>query len=333
MPELRHSARIVYLAHPDPEAWDRALAESGKPYRFSHRSTAGRVFERAYDSFVYQPCEVRYADGTHALFPLVRNERRLAALTTYHGMPLSLEGTPIVLQGEVGAPEVEALFGALGGRGRLLISGGTGGSPPPVGHVGEGETHTLVLEPGFEALWRDSFSGKNRNSCRKAEKSGVTVSREEGEDAFLAYHALYTDASRRWGYGAPPYPVSLFRALAASGGAELWLARYEDRVVAGALLLRGSADLFYWSGAMSREHLALAPSNLVLRAVIESACERGYAYFDFGASTGLPGVQKFKESFGAQPCRFRMIDLSSRGYRSVEWMRTRLQRAGAGGRA
>jgi CelD/BcsL family acetyltransferase involved in cellulose biosynthesis len=169
----------------------------------------------------------------------------------------------------------------------------------------------LELGPGFEALWEQSFSSKNRNSTRKAEKAGIEVGRAEDVGA---YHALYAAASRGWGYSDPPYPRALLDALMDSGYAELWLGRLEGNPIAGALLLRGSHDVFYWSGAVAAEHRTIAPGNAVIKAAIKSACDRGLAYFDFGASTGLPGVAAFKESFGAAEVRYATVELTSRRY-------------------
>jgi CelD/BcsL family acetyltransferase involved in cellulose biosynthesis len=83
---------------------------------------------------------------------------------------------------------------------------------------------------------------------------------------------------------------------------------------------------------MDREHRSAAPSNAVIRAAIESGCERGLGFFDFGASGPLLGVQAFKEAFGAQERtytastfrtqRFRVGDAAIRSIRSARGKRT-----------
>lgn len=229
-------------------------------------------------------------------------------------MPLSLEGTPVTERGRIGSGHIDALFAGLGDCGQLQLSGGAGSSPPPAGVVTTGETHVLDLTPGFDELWEKTFSGKNRNMCRKAERAGVTVACEN-DAAVAVYHELYARASRAWGYEAPPYPRALFEGMVASGAAELWIARLEGTVIGGALMLRGATDLLYWSGAMDRDHRAAAPSNALIRAAIESACERGLEMFDFGASGPLSGVQSFKESFGAVERNYTVSTLSTRSFR------------------
>jgi hypothetical protein len=295
-------------------AWDAAIATTGASFRFSHRASAGHAFEAAFPEYAFEPYRAEYGDGTTLLVPLVRATRRLGALTTMLGMPLGLEGRPLVVDGELHAGHLRGLFSALPDCGRLTVHGGAGGGLPPDGIQSEASTHVLELTPGFSALWEKSFSSKNRNSTRKAEKAGIEVSREEDVGA---YHALYAAAARGWGYSDPPYPRALLDALMDSGYAELWLGRLDGNPIAGALLLRGSDDVFYWSGAVAAEHRTLAPGNAVIKAAIQSACDRGLAYFDFGASTGLPGVSAFKESFGAAEVRYETIDLTSRRYRAA----------------
>jgi Acetyltransferase (GNAT) domain len=316
---------LISLADED---WDKALAASGARFRFSHRAAAGRALEASYPSYRYEPYRVVYRDGTTILLPIIRVARRLSALTMMLGMPFGLEGTPITLRGQMTAAHIRSLFGALGGQGLLSVSGGSGGSPPAVGQVTPGVTHTLDLRPGFDALWATTFSGRCRNSCRKAENAGVGVElrREVTPKAADAYYRLYVAAARGWGYAEPPYPRALFDALLGSDTAELWLAHFDNRTIAGALLLRGSDDLLYWSGAMNRDFQRVAPSNAVLRAVIESACRRGIEVLDFGASRGLPGVEKFKLSFGAQARSYRSVALNSRAYGHLELWRSRLSR-------
>ncbi len=318
--ELRHrrTLRVDAVDELTDAEWDAALDATAVPFRFSHRSVAGRAFEHAFRSHTYRPCQVSYSDGVVALFPLVRVARRLRPLGMALGMPLGLEGTPLQVSGSITPAHVSALFAVLG-EGMLMLSGGAGGSPPQLEEWTSGSTHVLETNRPFESVWRDSFTDKTRNMCRKAERAGVVAAQESNPDGTGAYYALYAEGSRRWGYSEPPYPYELLDSFVKSGCAELWLARRDGQPVAGALLLRGSHDLLYWSGAMDREHRNLAPSNAVLRAALESACQRGIDYFDFGASGELTGVESFKRSFGASPRSYGTSCLTSWSHRQLEW--------------
>ncbi|MGE0453014.1 MAG: GNAT family N-acetyltransferase [Vicinamibacteria bacterium] len=311
----------------EPEEWTRELSRAGIPFRFSQRADAVIAFERAFPEYDGRLFEVSYSDGARALFPGVIARRGLAALSSFLGMPLGLEGTPIPLHGQLTAQHVSQFFRSIAGIGALRITGGAGGSPPPLGRVRASSTHVLDLTPGFEALWQRRFSGKNRNACRKAEKHGVTVTRQASPEGAELYYDLYVRATRAWGYAKAPYPKALFQALAASAHVEFWLAVRQNAVISGAILLLGSEDALYWSGAMDRECADISPSNLVLRVAIESACRRGLRSMDFGASEGLPGVQRFKESFGATPRPFQSIGLATPGNRVAEAITAVLRRA------
>jgi hypothetical protein len=309
---------IVELRVLDAQSWSRQLADAGVRYRFSQRADAVTACERAYPEYSGRLYEAVYSDGARTLFPGVIARRRVPALTAFLAMPLGWEGTPIGVCGGVTAVHVDRFFRSLGNVGALRISGGAAGSPPTIGRVRDTSTHVLDLRPGFEALWKDRFTGKNRNTCRKAEKSGLVVRQLAAQEGADLYYDLYVSAARRWGHAEPPYPRLLFQALAASPHVEFWLAFKKEEVVSGAVLLMGSEDVFYWSGAMAPEFAGASPSNLVLRDAIRSACERGFRSMDFGASVGLPGVQRFKESFGAEPKPFRSVSLRTLGNRVAE---------------
>jgi lipid II:glycine glycyltransferase (peptidoglycan interpeptide bridge formation enzyme) len=84
-----------------------------------------------------------------------------------------------------------------------------------------------------------------------------------------------------------------------------YLAKYGERYISGAIILYGKRNCFYWSGAMLEEYRRYCPNNLLLKCAIEDACNNGYHYFNMGASIGLPGVQRFKESFGAEKLDYK----------------------------
>lgn len=302
------------------EEWQILLLNSEKPFRFSHRFDAGAALECAYPRFRHTPMEVRFANGSRVLFPMVKVRHRGFKLTSWFSMPLDWEGSPIILEGGFGGDELEGFFRSLGSGASLWLVGGAGGDPVDPATLGSGwrveerQTHVLELGRDFEEVWLRSFSSKNRNSCRKAEREGVRVTSDGGAAAFGEYYSLYIQASSEWGYGTPPYPDVLFRALSRSDHAKVWLAWApgEVRPVAGAVVLLGNLDAFYWSGAMRRTHGWLSPMNAILKAVIRDACRSGLRYVDFGASPPGSGVGKFKESFGAHPRRVTALHKATR---------------------
>jgi hypothetical protein len=64
-----------------------------------------------------------------------------------------------------------------------------------------------------------------------------------------------------------------------------------------------------------------------MNAIIQDACRQGYAYFDFGASGGLPGVEHYKEGFGAQKTPFpSYVWQNNQMYQVYQRMRGALRR-------
>jgi hypothetical protein len=168
-------------------------------------------------------------------------------------------------------------------------------------------THVLCLDDGRDTVWRGLTKG-HRCNVKQATRQGVSVAPARGPADVSAYYAVYLDSLRRWGEQArgKPYPETLFHSLLAEGTpfARLWLARVEEEVVSGALVLSWGAVAVYWHGATLERSFALRPSHAVVMAAIEEAIERGCRWFDFNPSGGLEGVIRFKEGFGATavPC-------------------------------
>ena len=89
-----------------------------------------------------------------------------------------------------------------------------------------------------------------------------------------------------------------------SSNIELWLAKYEEKIIAGALCLYSKNHAVYWHGAALSAYFPLRPVNLLMYEIIKNACDKGYTWFDFNPSGGHEGVKAFKKSFGASalPC-------------------------------
>jgi hypothetical protein len=163
------------------------------------------------------------------------------------------------------------------------------------------ETHVLDLKGGFDAIHKLWTKG-HKSAARKAHKAGVTIQKAVLQDEWRDYYAIYQDSLRRWGdKTSSRYSWKLFEIIAGrqSKNIELWLAKYEDKNIAGALCFYAKKHVVYWHGAAYSDYFKLRPVNLLMYEVIKHACEQGYSWFDFNPSGGHEGVMKFKQSFGA----------------------------------
>lgn len=165
------------------------------------------------------------------------------------------------------------------------------------------ETHALSLVCGFDEIFAGWTKGHS-SAARKARKEGVRIRIGSTLDDWQAYCQVYLDTLRRWGDRASSsYSEHLFLQMfqKRSSNIKLWLAFYEDKVVAGAVCFYAGRHAVYWHGAALEETFKLRPVNLLMYEVIKDACENGYEWFDFNPSGGHPGVVAFKKSFGARP--------------------------------
>jgi hypothetical protein len=165
------------------------------------------------------------------------------------------------------------------------------------------ETHALNLKEGFDSIYH-SWTKGHKSAARKARNGGIIIQKADRQEHWQKYYAIYEDSLQRWGEEATSrYKWNLFEIFYAlsSKNIELWLAKYEDKIIAGALCFYSKNHVVYWHGAALSDYFNMRPVNLLVYEVIKDACERNYLWFDFNPSGGHEGVKSFKKSFGAKP--------------------------------
>jgi hypothetical protein len=246
-----------------------------------------------------------FSDGTEVLFPLVEMKSKLG-FKSYESMPEGGYGG--LLWNKM--PSSEQLNKIINKVKKFNVSH-FGIFPSPgedyrfleqKGFVpGDAFTHILNLEDLH-------FHGKCRNQIKKAVKSGVTTEWVNDISGPRNYYDLYLKSAARWDLSSNLIkPLKFFVMLfeLGQGKVKYYLAKYNGEYVAGVVVLCGKKSCFYWSGAMLKEFGSICPNNLLIDRVVEDACNNGYKSLNMGSSTGLPGVQKFKESFGAQRVNYK----------------------------
>jgi hypothetical protein len=179
------------------------------------------------------------------------------------------------------------------------------------------ETQVLDLADGFDAIFKRWTKG-HRSAVRQAQKAGVSVKLASTPEDWQLYYQVYENSLRRWRDKASSrYGWEIFQHMfqKKSPQIKLWLAIYQDTVVAGALCFYAKKHVVYWHGAALKEFFNFRPVNLLLWEIIKNACEMGYQWFDLNPSGGHEGVRKFKKSFGAQEMSCPLITTTSRMYR------------------
>ena len=184
----------------------------------------------------------------------------------------------------------------------------------------EDKTHVLNLEQGFDVISKNWTKGHDR-AVRKALKAGVEVQEAVSVEDWKAYYFMYEDSQKRWGKTVSShYEWSLFQKMydLNSINIKLWLAIYQNRLVAGALCFYAKKNAVYWHGAALSDYFNLRPVNMLFYEIIKAATEQGYQRFDFNPSGGHEGTERFKSSLGALVLECPVVIRESRFFRFAE---------------
>lgn len=166
-------------------------------------------------------------------------------------------------------------------------------------------SHTL---PQLLAAMRE----KTRYNIRLSERKGVDVEclgPEISEKDFEIFWRLLEETARRDGFRT--HPRWYYRAMCAARSDrfsnELFFARYEGAVIAGALVnfyrpAFGVPSATYLHGASARAHREVMSPQFLHWRIVEEAKGRGYAAYDFWGidEERWPGVTRFKRGFGGR---------------------------------
>jgi len=120
-----------------------------------------------------------------------------------------------------------------------------------------------------------------RRNIAKARQIGVTV-REGAESDLSIFAALVEETARRQSFS--PYPSSYYkqtwRAFAAGGQVQLFIAEHEGVVLASNLVIGFGDTATYKMGAWSGARRNVPPNELLHLVAIEWARKMGYRYYD-----------------------------------------------------
>lgn len=293
---------------------------------FFARPAWAMALEKSFNGVVAEPTLFRLPQG-EALLPLMRSGRQLGSV---EAMPLGTYTVPLSPDGEPADAELaQAIVQRIAERGFADFSC----TLWPLGDYASvngcerasHQTSVIDLRDGAEAALA-GFKGVARRMVGQARRKGVTCSPEAG--AVDVYYGLLEETAKRWGKEAPHLPRRIFEALVEFGGdnVEIWIARYKGEAIAGGVLLYGAREVFFWSAAMRAEYGDLRPSNLLNAEMIKAAADRGIAWYNLGASEGLDGVSRFKESLGAQLIDYTTLSGSSALRRTYRRLRSALRR-------
>jgi hypothetical protein len=277
---------------------------------FTARPAWALAWAETFPEFEPSVVQCRLANGQLVIVPLLRSKARFGwRLCT--GMPWGESTMFFDPDGcEVDQDAAKAVYAEIFQHRCDLIEL----TPWPLGKMRDlrlnarpthGEISVIDLSGGAEAALA-RMDGKARRMAGQAQRRGVTCVRAHGQGALNAYYDMLEASARRWGLEQPTISKTLLRNVFARAGpdAELWFAYFEGKPIAGGALLFGSQEMYFWSAAMYGEFSTLRPSNALNVALIRHACDRGMRWYNLSSSSGLAGVERFKDGLGAQRVRY-----------------------------
>ncbi len=297
--------------------WDEVVSKSGNA-TFFHSPTWAEIISQTYPEMRIATKGIEFGDGTRAVFPLISVRTRLNGIfNTYYSMVPGVYGGIISDGRRLTTVELEMIFSRLKTRkfNHIIYVDNPFESYeiPESYQKREMFTHVLKLNSDFEITKRN-FSRGNKSNINKSKRRGVSIENAQTEADYKEYYEIYNDSLSRWGdHTSSRYSFELFHNIYKinSPNIKLWLAKVDNKAIAGALVFYQNKHAVAWHGACLQSHFDFRPNNLLYAEIIRDVCEQGYKYFDFNPSGGHEGVVRFKESFGTKRLNFQVHRWSS----------------------
>jgi hypothetical protein len=177
------------------------------------------------------------------------------------------------------------------------LDGAWEGSQPSLCFYG----HKVDLGVGSQRLFQ-GLEGSVRRGVRKAEREGVKIDFEAGEQSMRTFFRLHCGTRRR--HGLPPQPWRFFsniqRHLLSTGQGFIAIARRASQPLAAAVFFQHGRQALYKFGASDYAFQQMRPNNLVMWAAMNHCAERGLATLNLGrTSLSNEGLRRFKLGLGA----------------------------------
>ncbi|MCZ7396168.1 MAG: GNAT family N-acetyltransferase [Candidatus Methanoperedens sp.] len=296
--------------------WEEIIRNSENSY-FFHTPAWAKILEETYS---YRIATRLYEiDGNEVLIPMMEDKKY--GFYHYNSIPLGYGG--IFSLSDISSETLQKILKNIVDWRHLSFNL----SLPPFSNFSVPEdslikqvnsewnyTHMLSLENGFEYIWKNKFEKNTRTAIRKADRSGFEILDCNSLDEVREFYKLYIESSIRWGYKKPPLPIKLYENIYKFGRphVRIKLAFKDDNLIAGWGDHYYGKNVFAFLSVYSQGYERYNPVNLLVKDSIEQACNEGHKYYNFGASGNLEGVQKFKESFGAEKEKLKNYRVLSR---------------------
>jgi lipid II:glycine glycyltransferase (peptidoglycan interpeptide bridge formation enzyme) len=158
-----------------------------------------------------------------------------------------------------------------------------------------------------------SFENKTRYNIRLAERKGVQIISDCTKDHLKIFYDILRVTAERDKYliRAYSYYEDIWETFVEKGSAKLFMAKFQDRYIAGAISFVFGDKTWYIYGASSNEDRNVMPNYLVQWQMILWAKDNGCKVYDFRGISGdfnpenpLYGLYRFKKGFNGELVEF-----------------------------
>ena len=288
-----------------PELWDNAVKEIDTA-NFFHTSD-WLFFVEKYFQVKLRKTLIYASEDVHGVFPFFEKKYGFYKIA---GSPLFLENVPYMGFALKRDKDTVALLTAIDS---FIKNNGIDffrASFDDNFYSGHFQQHGYLLEKKVsfrldlsrkeELLWK-GLGQKGRNLVRKAEKNNFVVEIASDLDFIDSYYAMSKDVFAH--KGLPPllrksYYNELFTALNDKGFVKIFMLNSSvGEPVAGAIILICQEKAYYLDGVSYKKYQTFGINNYLQWKIIQYLQKAGITHYDMTGG-GLPGVERFKKSFG-----------------------------------
>ncbi len=164
-------------------------------------------------------------------------------------------------------------------------------------------THRLALSEKPEVLFRSFHKSCIQRAINKAQKENVQIVTGKTKQDLRLFYRLHVMTREKQGVPVQPYRFfrNLWEAFAPEDMITLLLARHQDRMVAGMVVLWFNGIAYYKFGASDENFLSLRANQLLMWETIQLAEQKGCQIVDFGrTSVANKGLIQYKSRWGTR---------------------------------
>ncbi|MFC1626732.1 lipid II:glycine glycyltransferase FemX [Patescibacteria group bacterium] len=155
---------------------------------------------------------------------------------------------------------------------------------------------------------------KSRYNIKVAKKHNVIVKEDNSQNAFESYIRLSKETTHRQAFYAhdETYHRNMWDVMHKAGIAKLWLAKYDNNILAAWIIFLWDKTIYYPYGASSRNHRNVMAPNLLLWEIARWGKKNKYTSFDLWGALGPEpdpndpwyGFHRFKAGYRPQMIEF-----------------------------